>query len=232
MRPSFSSHRSTFRSLLTLGALAAGVAAAAAPTPALADAAADPATPAAPAPAPARDPQVSRLLDAKTTLKWNQNVGKERYGHAEALVNASADVVANKAIDYGHYRDLHRKFATARVIAKDAGNTDVYMRYPVKVGPMTFELHEVMRFSPLRPNGGGFVLEGRGIQGDMKQGHTVITIKPVDDKHALLQVDILLVPSIPAPQSFIDEELRDGAQDFVNGLKDRSQGWVGPVTSL
>jgi hypothetical protein len=30
----------------------------------------------------------------------------------------------------------------------------------------------------------------------------------------------------------IDEELRDGAQDFVNGLKDKAQGWVGPVVSL
>jgi hypothetical protein len=186
---------------------------------------------------PARDPQIQRLLDAKSTLKWNQAVGssKERYGHAEALVDAPADVVAEKASDYAHYKDLHRKFSTARVINKDSGNTDVYMRYPVQIGPFTFNMHEVMRFTPVHATlsgGPGFQLEAHGIQGDMKQGHTLITIKPVDAHHSLLQVDVLLVPSIPAPQTFIDEELRDGAQDFVNGLKDRSQGWVGPVTTL
>lgn len=186
------------------------------------------------APDPARDPQVARLLDAKATLKWNHALGSkgERYGHAEALVGAPADAVARTAADFGHYKELHRKFKSARVIAKEGDSTDVYMRYPVQIGPMTLELHEVMRFGPVRSNGAARVLEARAVKGDMKQGHTVITVKPVDEKHALLQVDVLLVPSIPAPQSFIDEELRDGAGDFVNGLKDRAQGHVGPVTSL
>jgi carbon monoxide dehydrogenase subunit G len=187
-----------------------------------------------PEPEPAKDPQVVRLLDAKKTLKWNQTVGssKDKYGHAECLVEASADVVAKKAAEFGQYKTLHKKFQSARVINKDGDNTDVYMRYPVQIGFVTFEFSEVMRFKPTRSAGSSFVIEGNGIKGDMKTGHTIITVKPVDAKHSLLQVDVLLVPSIPAPQSLIDEELRDGAQDFVNGLKDKSQGWVGPVTAL
>ncbi len=186
------------------------------------------------APDPAKDPQVARLLDAKKVLKWNQTIGsgKDRYGHAEALVEAPADVVAKKAVEFGKYNEPHKKFATARVVAKEGDNTDVYMRYPVQIGPMTFELHEVMRFTPMRTVGSSFVVEARGIQGDMTKGHSIITVKPVDAKHCLLQVDVLLEPKIPAPQVFIDEELRDGAGDFVNGLKDKSQGWSGPVTSL
>ena len=54
----------------------------------------------------------------------------------------------------------------------------------------------------------------------------------IDAKHSLIEVDILLVPVLPAPQSYVDEELRDGAQDFVNGLRDKAQGTVGPVVSL
>lgn len=187
-----------------------------------------------PPPDSARTPQVARLLDAKSTLKWNYApAGKSnRYGHAEALVDAPADKVAKTAIDFSHYRDLHRKFATARVVAKEGVNTDVYMRYPVVIGLLKIEFHEVMRFGAPRNVDGTHILEGNGVQGDMKQGHTVITVRPVDAKHSLLEVDILLVPKLPAPQSLIDEELRDGAQDFVNGLKDRAQGWVGPVTSL
>src|SRR4051794_11238511 len=70
------------------------------------------------APDPAKDPQVARLLEAKKTLNWNHTVGnsKDRYGHAEALVAAPADKLAIVALDFQRYRDLHRKFATARVI--------------------------------------------------------------------------------------------------------------------
>lgn len=186
------------------------------------------------APDPAKDPQVARLLEAKKTLHWNHTLGanKDRYGHAEALVDAPADKVAKTATEFGQYRNLHHKFATARVIAKEGDQTDVYMRYPVQIGPVKIELYEVMRFAPLRANGTVQVLEAHGVKGDMKRGHTLITVKPVDAKHSLLSVDILLVPTLPAPQSYVDEELRDGAQDFVNGLRDKAQGAAGPVVSL
>jgi carbon monoxide dehydrogenase subunit G len=180
------------------------------------------------------DPQVARLLDAKKTLKWNYAPPgrSERYGHAEALVAAPADKVAKVATDFGHYKELHRKFATARVVGKEGDNTDVYMRYPVQIGAMKVEFWEVMRFGGLRVNDGTHFLEGNGVKGDMKQGRTAITVKPIDAKHSLLTVDVVLIPKIPAPQFLIDEELRDGAEDFVNGVKDRAQGFVGPVTAL
>lgn len=221
----------TTRLLLLLSAL--GLSA----LPAVADADEEPARDAVAKSAPAdaaKDPQVARLLAEKKTLNWNHALGanKDRYGHAETLVDAPADKVAKTAIDFGHYRDLHHKFKTARIVAKEGDQTDVYMRYPVTIGPMTIELWEVMRFAPDRTNGGTHVIEGRGIKGDMKRGHTVITIKPVDAKHSLLAVDILLVPTLPAPQSYVDEELRDGAQDFANGVRDRAQGSIGPVVSL
>ena len=187
-----------------------------------------------PAKDPTKDPQVARLLEAKKTLNWNHTLagGKDRYGHAEALVDAPADKLAKTAGEFGKYKELHRKFATARVIGKEGDQTDVYMRYPVQIGPVTIELYEVMRFSPDRASGTAHIIEARGIKGDMKRGHTLITIKPVDAKHSLIEVDILLVPVLPAPQSYVDEELRDGAQDFVNGLRDRAQGSAGPVVSL
>jgi hypothetical protein len=186
------------------------------------------------APDPAKDPQVARLLEAKKTLNWNHTLGsnKDRYGHAEALVEATADQVVKTATEFGKYRELHRKFKTARVIGKEGNLTDVYMRYPVTIGPMTIELYEVMRFQPDRTNGGTHTIEAHGIKGDMKRGHTIITVKPIDAKHSLLTVDVLLVPTLPAPQSYVDEELRDGAEDFVNGIRDRSQPKSGPVVAL
>ena len=185
-------------------------------------------------PDPAKDPQVARLLNEKKTPRWNAPVAgsKDRYGHAETLVDAPADQVAKTAGDFRGYKDLHKKFSTARVIGKEGDQTDVYMRYPVTIGALTFELHEVMRFSAPRMNGTSHVLEARGLKGDMKRGHTIITVKPIDAKHCVLEVDVLLVPSLPAPQSFIDEELRDGAGDFASTIRDKAQGRVGPVVAL
>lgn len=185
--------------------------------------------------AAAADGEVQRLLDAKRTLAWNASPqGKaQRYGHAEALVDAPADKVRDVAVDFAHYKDLHKKLQNARVVGKDEHGTDVHMRLPVKVGPFTFEQWAVLRFGPARSlPGGGWVVEGRETKGNMKDGHLLITVRPVDAKHAVLKVDLLLVPSMPAPQSMVDEELRDAATDFANGLKDRAQGWVGPVVSL
>lgn len=181
------------------------------------------------------DAELQRLLDAKRTLAWNASPAgrSQRYGHAEALVDAPASKLRDVALDFDHYKDLHKKLQNARVVGKDERGTDVHMKLPVKIGPFTFEQWAVLRFGPARSlPGGGWIVEGRETKGNMKDGHLVITVRPVDPKHAILKVDLLLVPSMPAPQSMVDEELRDAAADFANGLKDRAQGWSGAVVSL
>jgi hypothetical protein len=180
------------------------------------------------------DATVDRLLAAKQTMTWNYTPAgqNERYGHAESLVAAPADKVFEAAADFAHYASLHRKFATARVVAKSTDSTDLFMRYPVWVGPLKFEFEETVRFGPVRVVGGARVLEARGLHGDMRAAHAVITVKPVDATHALLQVDCLFLPRVPAPQGLIDSELREGAESFVDGLRARAQGHGRPVTTL
>ena len=177
-------------------------------------------------------PAVTRLLAEKKTMKWNANLNGQRYGHSEAIVAAPIDKVTKTMTDYGHYREFHPKFATARVIMRAGDETDLYMQHPIKVGMARIQLYEVLRFGALSNRGGTQSVEGRGVKGDLRDAHTIITATPIDARHTLLQVDALFVPKLPAPQSFIDEELRDGAEDFVNGIKDRAQGFPGVVSSL
>lgn len=194
-----------------------------APSVAHADAAAD----------PAQDAEVARILNAKgMTQRWTAVGKRGHYGHAETLVDASASRVRDEALKFSTYKDIHRKFASARVVGKEKDRTDVYLKLPVKVGPFSVDQWEVIRFAPARTEGRMHIVEGSAVQGNMKDGHIVISVRPVDEKHALLKIDFLLVPSMPAPQSMVDEEVRDAAFDFANGLKDKAQGWVGPVTSL
>jgi hypothetical protein len=173
------------------------------------------------------DAEVARLIEAKgATLKWNAvPAGRsERYGHAEVLVDAPLAKVQAAATDFGHYKDFHWKFASARVIGKEQGNVDLYMKLPIKLGPIKIEEWEVMRFGPARTTASHVVVEGNGVRGKMKQARLVITARAIDAKHSLAKVDLLFLPSLPAPQGKIDEELRDGAEDFVNGIRDHAQG--------
>jgi hypothetical protein len=177
-------------------------------------------------------PTVTRLLAEKKTMKWNANLNGHRYGHSEAIVAAPIDKVTKTVTDFNHYKELHPKFATARVIMKAGDETDVYVQHPIKIGLASIQLYEVLRFGALTNKNGTQVVEARGVKGDLRDAHTVITATPIDARHTLLQVDALFVPKLPAPQSFIDEELRDGAEDLVNGLKDKAQGFPGVVSAL
>lgn len=183
---------------------------------------------------PAPDPQVTRLLQAKAAVQSNRTLGTstDRYGHAEALVAAPVDKVVETLLQFNRYKDLNKKFANARVINKEGDQTDLYMKYPVQIGAVKIELYEVMRFSPAKSNGAVRTLEARGIKGDMRRGHILMSARPVDATHTILEIDVSLVPLLPAPQSYVDEELRDGALAFVNGLRDRAQPKPGPVISL
>jgi hypothetical protein len=167
----------------------------------------------------AQDPDVVRLLEAKgATLKWNQvPAGKSvRYGHAEVLVDAP----------------LAKVQAASSVVAKEGATVDLYMKLPIRIGPVTIDQWEVVRFGPARASVSTFVIEGSGVRGNMKEGHILISARALDDKHCLVKVDLLLLPTLPAPQGMIDEELRDGAQDFINGIRDKSQGDNHVITQL
>ncbi len=184
--------------------------------------------PSAPA---ADDPDVARIAAAGHSLKWNWTPpGKsERYGHAEVLVNAPASSVRAQVQDFGHYKDLvPSKFKNAHVIAKENGNTDVYMQVPILHGMLT--LWDVVRFGPSKSVAPGVdVVEGHLVRGNVKEMNPIWTVRQVDENWTLLKFDLLLLPNIPAPQSAIDEELRDAAMQAVDAIHDRAQGnprWV------
>lgn len=177
------------------------------------------------------DAEASRIATAGHSLKWNWvPPGKsDRFGHAEVLINAPLPAVRAVVTDYGHYKDLvPSKFHNAHVIAKDAQGTDVYMQVPILHGMVT--LWDVTRFGPVRPVGPGIeTMEGNFVRGNLKAMNAIFTMRALSDHWTLLKFDLLLLPNLPAPQSAIDEELRDAALQAVDAIHDRAQGhshWV------
>ena len=196
------------------------------------------ATPDAPATAPATAPpaadgpwpfgggddkaaQLERLKKDPGPIKSNwQPPGKsERYGHAEGLINAPPEKVKGKLTDYAHYAELAGpKFKTVKVIDKQGANTHVYFQLPIMKGIVT--INYTTSYAPPKATSQGDVIEGTFVKGNIKNMHVAFTIKPGADANSTIMVcDLLLQPNVPAPQSALDEELRDACGDAINNVR-------------
>jgi hypothetical protein len=178
--------------------------------------------------ADALDPDATRLAAAGHSLKWNWTPpGRaQRFGHAETLVHAALETVRQLVIDFGNYRALAPSITTSRVVGHGPdGSTDVYLRMGVLNNTITF--WNVTRFAPLRraPQGEE-ILEGQMVpgKGNIDDSAAVWTLSAAGPGWTVLKFDVLLRPGVPAPQSLIDEQLRDSAMDVVNSIHDRAQG--------
>jgi hypothetical protein len=181
--------------------------------------------------ADAIDPDAARIESAGHALKWNWTPpGRSaRYGHAETLIHAPLATVRRLVLDFGHYKDLADSITTSRVVghAPD-GSTDVYIQMGVLNNTLKF--WNVTRFAPLRVQGEGTeVVEGQMVhgKGNIDDSATVWTMHSVAPEWTVLKFDVLLSPGIPAPQSLVDEQLRDSAMDAVNSIHRRAQGSEG-----
>jgi hypothetical protein len=160
---------------------------------------------------------------------WVMPGQKERYGHAVALIDAPIGTVRGQVSAFGTYKDLvPSKFNTARVVRKKAPETDLYVQVPLKIGGIV--LWGVTRWQAPHPvegtdEGGGEVevLEGRLLTGNFAQFHLVWTMKAVDERHTALACDMLLGLDVPAPQSAVDEELRDACGQGVDAVVEKAK---------
>lgn len=178
------------------------------------------------------DPDASRIAAAGHSLKWNWTPPgrSDRYGHAETLIHAPIGVVRSHVVDFSHYRDIFpERFRSSRVIGHEADrSTDVYIQIAVLHGVVL--LWDVARFAPPRELAPGTeVVEGRMVpgKGNVEDMDVVWTLRALDDQWTVLKFDLLLKPGLPAPQSAIDEELRDSARIAVDSMHDIAQGTRG-----
>lgn len=168
-----------------------------------------------------RSAQLERLKKDPGPLKsnWVPPGRSERYGHAEGLIAAPVDTLRARLLDFGHYKDLAGpKFKNVKVVDKQGQSTDVYFQLPIMKGMVT--IWYITRFPPSRPTSTGDVLEGTFVKGNIKNMHIAFTVRPgPDEKSSVMVCDLVLKPSLPAPQSALDEELRDACGDAINSVR-------------
>jgi hypothetical protein len=147
---------------------------------------------------------------------------QDRYGHAEAIVDAPIADLRKAILDFSDYKNLAPdKFKTVRMVAKENGTVDMYFLVPVLKGLAT--IWYVTRFPDHTvPDGNGVeVLDGKFVKGSIEDMELELTIRSVAPNQTILTCDLLIVPQLPAPQSALDETFRDAAGDAVNALRKR-----------
>jgi hypothetical protein len=185
----------------------------------------------APATARASDPDAARIVAAGHALKWNWTPPghADRYGHAETLIHAPITAVRVQVQDFAKYKDfVPSKFKVSKVVGKQGGSTDVYIQIAVMHGMVS--LWNVTRFAPPKQVSPGVeVVEGKMVpgKGNVKDVDVVWTMRSISPEWTILKFDLLMKPDMPAPQSAIDEELRDSALYAVDAIHDRAQGSCG-----
>ncbi len=180
-----------------------------------------------------RDADATRIAAAGHSLDWNWTPPghTERFGHGETLIHAPLADVRKTVLDFGKYKDLGPDIKTSRVVGREPdGSTDVYLRIGVLNDLVSF--WNITRFAPLRQEPGEEIIEGHMVPGKGNIDDSVVkwTLHSAGDDWTVLKFDALLRPGLPAPQSLIDNTLRESAVHTVESVRDRLQGAAGVQT--
>ena len=149
---------------------------------------------------------------------------QERYGHAEVLVHAPLADVRKTVTNYANYKTIapHRLKQSRVVKRHKDGKTDVYFKVEAVRG--LFSFYTLTRFDPpKRQADGSEVIEGRQVEGDVKEVHIVWHLLPVSERETLLICDANLRPDFPTPDDMLDEELRDSAGHAAWAMRVRTE---------
>jgi ribosome-associated toxin RatA of RatAB toxin-antitoxin module len=138
-------------------------------------------------------------------------------GGARTLVYASPELVKSVVLDYGHYAGYIKPFDKSRVVGKSGDKTDVYLEVPILKGAA--KIWAVLRFDPPRTVGDTEIISARMIKGNVKQMNANWKLKRTPENHTELQLEFLIVPSVPVPDSLLSSEARGAAFKAVTGLK-------------
>ena len=146
-------------------------------------------------------------------------------GGARTVVSASPDLVKSVVLDFEHYahyfdpdkgKNPQRKWAS-HVVGKSGDKTDVYLEVPILKGAA--KIWAIVRFDPPKKVGDTEVVSGKLIKGNVDKLSAKWTMRPTEDNSTSLQLEFLVVPKLPVPDSLLSNEARSAAFKAVTGMK-------------
>lgn len=213
----------THRTLGSLGAVVLSAGLGLVPMTALADA------PYAP---PAADAQATALFKLGREKKTNYAKDKDskfKVARGEIFINAPMKDVKAVVMDYGSYSTFISKFQKSKILKTTGEVNEVYLQAPILHGAAT--IWAVESFAAPAPDGKGEKIVGSMLKGNVDDLRATWRMRPVDDKHTVLSLDMYIAPKIAAPESLVTAEAEDACGDGVISVKERAEAAAKTVAS-
>ncbi len=146
-------------------------------------------------------------------------------GGARTVVSASPELVKSVVLDFGNYAHYFdpdkgtnpsRKWAS-RVVGKSGDKTDLYLEVPILKGAA--KIWAIIRFDAPKKVGDAEVVSGKMIKGNVNQLSAKWKMRPGADNTTELQLEFLVVPKLPVPDSLLSSEARGAAAKAVTGMR-------------
>jgi ribosome-associated toxin RatA of RatAB toxin-antitoxin module len=142
-------------------------------------------------------------------------------GAARVNVDAPEEVVRNVVLDYKNYASFISRFEKARIVGRSGDKTDVYLQVPILKGAA--KVWAIVRFEPVKQVGGGEVVEGHMVKGNVKRLDATWRLKKLDEVTTQVVLELLIVPDMPVPDSLVVPEVRFAAAKAVEGSRDEAE---------
>jgi len=146
-------------------------------------------------------------------------------GGARTVVLASPELVKQVVLDFEHYAyyfdpdkgtNPQRKWAS-HVVGRSGDKTDLYLEVPILKGAA--KIWAVIRFDAPQKVGDSEIVTGRMLKGNVSQLSAKWKLRRTDEKSTELQLEFLVVPKIPVPDSLLSNEARSAAFKAVSGMR-------------
>jgi hypothetical protein len=143
-------------------------------------------------------------------------------GAARVHVKAPLELTKNTVTDYARYGVLIDTFEKARVVGRQGDQTDVYLRVPILEGAA--RIWALMRFDPPRKvSGDEYVVSAKMLKGNIKRFEATYRIRRIDAGNTQLNLEMLIVPSLPVPGSLVTTEVTKASDRAVCSLRDGTE---------
>jgi len=175
------------------------------------------------APADARpSAEASRLMKSRAAELYTLKVDKLLAGGGRVHVAAPLEAATRVATDYGRYSQMINQFEQSRIVGKHGKQTDVYMRVPILKG--AGKIWAVMRFDPPRQvSQDEYVITGTLLRGNVKRFDATYRIRRIDDSNTQLNLEMLIVPRLPFPNSAVAAEVSKACRSAVRQLRNATE---------
>ncbi len=169
-------------------------------------------------------PTAERLLHSAKAERYRVPTSKSpiEAGAARIAVSASIEQVTKTVVAFDRWEATVPKFERARVVGRHGDQTDVYLQVPILKGAA--KIWAVVRFSPPQAVAGKVVVAGKMVQGNVDALDAQFVVKPIDDTHTQLDLQMLIVPKLPAPGAVVTGEVAYAADQAVTKLRDAAEG--------